>query len=442
MMSPTGPGAATVETLGVSQHSDRQQAWLIKLRGLKAHNPTAFAVGPQMIAELSPQEAWEVTRAVWPEIQVDEVKTGLLKTFEFARHPEVLEVLDLGATDGSQFVREYAYSYLQNYALRDFNRAEFAYSAWKHEYLGKSTEEVLAGNCRWFVAYLRSQPPIVDLDTWEQIPRMLELSGTKSSYPEKAEYLREAGLLELIKEWLGEPEIDEKLRGSFERFLVQFDQALAEDRSYERADFSGRNLAGLVLQGNVDELFMLANLSKIDLSDATLVGGRKSFYEANFSYANLKGAVLIGRAAFQKASFESANLEDTLLKGGSAGLQIANFDGAIIKGTRLSGSLQLATFRRARITDTRFEGMGPALQMSNFDDAQLTNTSFHGASFQAVSLNNTKFNDCDLGTIRSLDLQSSKFNPATPPRYDSVTRFPEGFDPEEQGWKLSEPGEP
>src|SRR5690606_19441325 len=41
-----------------------QVEWIKKLHLLTDHNPTAFAVGPQMIAELSPQEAWEVVQAV------------------------------------------------------------------------------------------------------------------------------------------------------------------------------------------------------------------------------------------------------------------------------------------------------------------------------------------------------------------------------------------
>jgi hypothetical protein len=78
------------------------------------------------------------------------------------------------------------------------------------------------------------------------------------------------------------------------------------------------------------------------------------------------------------------------------------------------------------------------MQMSNFENAQLTNTTLVGTSFQAVSLNNTQFQECYLSTVRANDLASSKFETSTPPRYDAATKFPEDFDPADHGWQLIE----
>ncbi len=416
----------------------KQNVWITRLNHLIDHNPTAFSVGPQMIADLSPPEAWQVVQTVWPEIDIDEVKTGLLKTFEFARHPKVLKVLDLGATDESEFVRDYAYSYLQNYALRDFKKPEHEYQSWRSENAQKTIDEVLAANCQWFVDQLRSQPPITDPMAWQEMEMMLEISGSKSSYPVKAEYLIKAGLPAVLRSWRDDAQLDDRMKRQITTFLGKLEKTLDDSLSYINVDLSGRNLEGISLLGNVDSLFMNANLSKTDLSNATLVGGAKAFYETNFSEANLKDAVLIGRAALQKANLSGANLENTLVKSGVSGLQEANFDDAVIQGARIHGSMQLATFRRARIADTRFEGIGPAMQMSNFEDAQLTTVTLIGTSFQAVSLNNTQFQECDLSTVRANDLASSKFETSTPPRYDAATKFPEGFDPADHGWQLIE----
>jgi uncharacterized protein YjbI with pentapeptide repeats len=436
-LGTTSAPSEETETLAIRSLTPQQTEWIAKLRKLTDHNPTAFSVGPQMIAELSPPEAWQVVQAVWPEIEIDEVKTGLLKTFEFARHPQVLNVLDLGAMDESEFVRDYAYAYLQNYALRDFRKPEHEYQAWRGENAQKKIDEVLAANCQWFVDQLRSQPPITDPMAWQEIEMMLELNGSKSSYPVKADLLIKAGLPAVLRSWRDDEKLDDQMKRQITTFLGNLEKKILDDSlPYINVDLSGRNLEGLSLLGNVESLFRDANLSKTNLSNATLVGGAKAFYETNFSESNLKDAALIGRASMQKANFSGANLENTLLKSGASGLQEANFDDAAIQGARLHGSLQLATFRRTRIADTRFEGIGPAMQMANFDDAHLTRTTLIGTSFQAVSLNNTEFKECDLSTVRANDLASSKFEAATPPRYDAATKFPEDFDPADHGWQL------
>ena len=176
----------------------KRAEWLEKLSRLSSHNQTAFAVGPQMIFELPANDAFEVVRQTWPKLQADEVKTGLLKTFEFARHQRVLDVLDLGAQDQSQEVREYAYAYLQNYAMRDFKDAEHDYSAWRRQYAGHASDQVLQGNAHWFVAAIRDTKPADDLLWWINFESKLNIEGGKSSYPNKAKYLRDAGLADVL----------------------------------------------------------------------------------------------------------------------------------------------------------------------------------------------------------------------------------------------------
>jgi beta-lactamase regulating signal transducer with metallopeptidase domain/uncharacterized protein YjbI with pentapeptide repeats len=425
--------------------ASKQDTWATQLRKLTDHNQTAFSIGPQMIAELSPQEAWEVVQVVWPEIKIDEVKTGLLKTFEFARHPKVLDVLDLGATDDSKFVREYAYSYLQNYAFRDFRQPGHEYQRWRDEFAGKTTDEVLAANCQWFVDQLRNQQPITDPMAWQEVEMMLELSGSKSSYPQKAEYLRKAGLPEVLRLWRDDGELDERMKRSMTTFLGQLDKTLNESLSYVNVDLSGRNLEGLVLQGNVDSLFMNADLSKVNLRDATVVGGKKAFSETIFTGADLTRATLIGRAAFQSANFANAVLQDTNLKGENSGFQNSNFADANLQSAQLIGggaAFQRATFRNADLQGARLQGGGSSFQFANFDNAKLTGTEINCSgsvtAFQVASLNNTDFSQANLSSISSDALASCKFDASTPPRYDDETKFPERFNPVANGWKLIE----
>jgi len=148
------------ETPDNVEASEKLAEWLEKLPRISTHNQTALAVGPLMIFELSSDEALEATRQTWPKLKHDQVKTGLLKTFAFARHPRVLDVLDLGARDRSKMVREYAYGYLQNYAMRDFRNPKHDYAAWRRGNADDPVEEVLEANCRWLVSQLREQKPV------------------------------------------------------------------------------------------------------------------------------------------------------------------------------------------------------------------------------------------------------------------------------------------
>jgi len=196
----TGPQEPTAAT------KQKRAEWVAKLLRLKNHNQTAFAVGPLMIFELPADDALAVTREAWPQIKVDEVKTGLLKTFEFDRHPQVLEVLDLGATDNSEKVRKYACRYLANYAFRDFGGDREQYAAWRKETAGKPVREVIKANAEWFVKDLKSKTPVNDTLWWLELKMMLNVGGNKSSYPKKAVYLRDAGFLDLLNKWSADPQ--------------------------------------------------------------------------------------------------------------------------------------------------------------------------------------------------------------------------------------------
>ncbi len=78
-------------------------AWVQRLTGLRDHMHTAFGVGPDL-SLLDPDTGVEIVRKAWPQIQENQVKTGLLKTFAFSKtlpkkHARVLQVLDIGMHD-------------------------------------------------------------------------------------------------------------------------------------------------------------------------------------------------------------------------------------------------------------------------------------------------------------------------------------------------------
>jgi pentatricopeptide repeat protein len=123
------------------------EAWVKRITGLRDHMHTAFGVGPD-ITLLDPDQGVAVVREAWPKVTRYEVKTGLLKTFAFskalpAKHPKVLQVLDLGMNDKDPKVREYAATYLEEYAGQNFKNDPKAYSAWYAKNKDKDPNELL-----------------------------------------------------------------------------------------------------------------------------------------------------------------------------------------------------------------------------------------------------------------------------------------------------------
>ncbi len=204
------------------------------------------------------------------------------------------------------------------------------------------------------------------------------------------------------------------------------------------------------LSAKREEFFSRLKLQHADVRGLELSGLKLTFHTAGFQGADFTRAILKnadldgGVAAFQGANFTGANLNSATLKGGSASFQGATFHHAKLNFAKLSGenaAFQKADFDGAVFRNGVLAGVEGALQVVNFDDADCSNTLFQikgGTAFQSASLNNTRFAGADLSSIHPSALESCKFNPQTPPRYDAATKFPEGFDPQEHGWKLIE----
>ena len=159
------------------------------------------------IAQLPPDEALAVMRAVWPHLSVP-VKEQALKPYVFhGGHPHALAILHLAATDAALSVQERAFVYLKDYAYRDFTLDYQAYLAWARSNAGRPMADVLRESARSFAAELLTLSPAA------LGQRMLELddldfrAGTAAGVDLAAE-LRAAGAERVLETALADPEPD------------------------------------------------------------------------------------------------------------------------------------------------------------------------------------------------------------------------------------------
>jgi pentatricopeptide repeat protein len=131
----------------VSQADVDKEVWVKRIVGLTDHMQTAFGVGPEL-TQLEPDHGVAIVREAWPKVKEFQVKTGLLKAFEFskalpAKHAKVLQVLDLGMHDKDPKVRDYAASYVEEYAGKNFASDPKGYATWYAANRDKDPNELL-----------------------------------------------------------------------------------------------------------------------------------------------------------------------------------------------------------------------------------------------------------------------------------------------------------
>ena len=132
---------------------DLAERWAAALRETRGHMPMAFSVAAGMVAKTdadSEAAAPLAAELAWPDLPGKDEKTGVLKAFAFSKgrpdqHPATVRALHLGMTDGGRDVREYAASYLEEFALKNFADDMPGYRAWYAQFAGRSVEEVRAG---------------------------------------------------------------------------------------------------------------------------------------------------------------------------------------------------------------------------------------------------------------------------------------------------------
>ena len=168
---------------------------------------------------------------------------------------------------------------------------------------------------------------------------------------------------------------------------------------------------------------------------------RRLFSHGDFSASNFAGAVIRLRdPAFRSSSFDGVNFDNAMIVSGASSFQHASFDYASLRNVTLSAgpaSFQCTRFVAADLTDATLTATGSAFQAGSLRDAILHRTVFQCGSisdFQVVDISNADFSGADLSAIKAEWLISGYF--FDPPKYDRSTKFPTGFDPGDQKWKL------
>jgi len=141
------PVASSPPAATSTAKAEETKAWVERLKGLRDHMHTAFGVGPDLTL-LDPDQGVEIVREAWPQISQPDVKTGLLKTFAFSKalpktHAKLFLVLDLGMNDSDPEIREYAASYLEEYAGKEVAGDPQKYAAWFKEFGEMDPADVL-----------------------------------------------------------------------------------------------------------------------------------------------------------------------------------------------------------------------------------------------------------------------------------------------------------
>ncbi len=186
------------------QASDLKEQWVERITSAEDHNAMAFRLGPELM-RLDPEAGVEIVEECWPRITESSVKTGVLKSFAFGRHPLVLRVLHLGMTDADPEVRRYAAAYLKELALRTFDDDMTAYQAWYGENGDKPIAEVLQESVADLSKRLEGMDAWAGMEILEELHTDLGAAGRKTSYPDLREYAIKAGLPEVFAKWYHDP---------------------------------------------------------------------------------------------------------------------------------------------------------------------------------------------------------------------------------------------
>jgi RNA polymerase sigma factor (sigma-70 family) len=156
----TSPAAVAPSAPAVAPNDDELRARVAKaLGGLDGNSKRAYSVGKDL-TKLDARIVLDVLRENWKTIQDVSDRQQLLKAFQQTPpHPDVLEVLDLGMTDSSPAVQNWAMLYLRNYAGRAFGDDWHSYAAWRERTSGKDPQIVVAATLRELVDRVHAATP-------------------------------------------------------------------------------------------------------------------------------------------------------------------------------------------------------------------------------------------------------------------------------------------
>lgn len=215
---PAGTEVATAAT---------PEDWLDRFRAANGWRE-GLALGNE-IAELDPDAALDLMRAIYHRIPSVEHRQQILKPFVFhGGHVHAVEILHLAATDPSLDVQGWAFGYLKNYAYRDFGEDYAAYQAWYDRFGGQPLADVLRGSATELCERLRSADTNGLGDVLAPIEQLDLRPGDVAGFDVAAE-LRRLGALEHARRGLDA--LDAQTRVEALRFAA----ALGPDEPFLRS---------------------------------------------------------------------------------------------------------------------------------------------------------------------------------------------------------------
>jgi len=183
----------------------------------------AFVLGCQL-AELPPDTGFEILRDNWSKLTSVPVRQQMLKAFFYTlpfplrarNHPRGLAVFHLGATDPSMEVRESAFHFISQVALRSFEADSAGYARWYAEFGGRSPQEATAASTERVLNVMAAAKGVpgrlAALESLDLLPNDAAPSpATAGSLADRQ--------LQIIGAWLVEPALDAQLAGACFRVL-------------------------------------------------------------------------------------------------------------------------------------------------------------------------------------------------------------------------------
>lgn len=182
--------------------------WIEILVVAKSHNPVAFQHGPEIVA-LDRKRSLSIVQRAWPQIQIAEVKNGILKAFQFSESPNILEVLHLGMTDADPAVQDYARSYICYWALQKFERNSPDYAAWYVAHRGQSLKDVLLDGYRDIAQMCDQLPATVAIQKLQERERTIDDKWKSLGSTVRSTALKESGIGAFPIKWIRSATLDQ-----------------------------------------------------------------------------------------------------------------------------------------------------------------------------------------------------------------------------------------
>lgn len=182
--------------------------WIAILVAAQSHNPVAFQHGPQIVA-LDPARSLSIVERSWPQIQIGEVKNGILKSFQFSESPDILAVLHLGMTDADPVVQDYARDYLCYWALQKFERNSPDYAAWYAAHGGQSLKDVLLDGYRDIAVKCQTLPAAGAIQMLQELERAIGDKWKSRGASVRTSALKESGIGAFPIQWIRSQTLDQ-----------------------------------------------------------------------------------------------------------------------------------------------------------------------------------------------------------------------------------------